>query len=313
MTRRASGAALITAMLTVALVASLAASALWQQWRSVEVETAERTRMQFSWVLNGALDWARLILREAAKSGAVDHLSQPWAVPLQEARLSSFLAVDKSQPDEVLDAFLSGAISDEQGLLNVNNLVLAGARSDPDYASFQRLFAYLGLPQQQLDGLLQAVLDQQSARSAGAPLQPVWPEQLVWLGLPQRSVQLLLPFVTILPQRSPLNLNTAPAEVLYASLPGVSLAQARALVLQRQRAHFDSVQAGIAAAGLQAAALKTDAYSVGSRYFRVRGRLRIGGQVVQEISLLERTGIDVRVLWRRRTADPVQGLVAPLQ
>ncbi|MEY2953604.1 MAG: hypothetical protein RLZZ401_1691, partial [Pseudomonadota bacterium] len=34
------GAALLAAMLTVTLVASLASAALWQQWRSVEVEAA---------------------------------------------------------------------------------------------------------------------------------------------------------------------------------------------------------------------------------------------------------------------------------
>ena len=32
-----SGAALLTAMITVALVATLAAGALWRQWRGVEV------------------------------------------------------------------------------------------------------------------------------------------------------------------------------------------------------------------------------------------------------------------------------------
>ena len=52
---RQTGAALLAAMLTVALVASMAAAALWQQWRSVEVETAERARVQSLWVLTGAL------------------------------------------------------------------------------------------------------------------------------------------------------------------------------------------------------------------------------------------------------------------
>jgi general secretion pathway protein K len=79
--RRQRGAALLTAMLTVVLVASMAAAALWQQWRSVEVETAERTRTQSLWILTGALDWARLILREDARSGGADHLGEPWAVP----------------------------------------------------------------------------------------------------------------------------------------------------------------------------------------------------------------------------------------
>jgi general secretion pathway protein K len=90
------GAALLTAMLTVALVASMAAAALWQQWRGVEVEVAERTRSQSLWVLTGALDWARLILREDARAGGADHLGEPWAVPLEEARLSTFLATDKA-------------------------------------------------------------------------------------------------------------------------------------------------------------------------------------------------------------------------
>ena len=92
---RQAGAALLAAMLTVALVAAFAAAALWQQWRAVEIEAAERARLQSAWILTGALDWARLILREDARSGGADHLAEPWAVPLQEARLSTFLAANE--------------------------------------------------------------------------------------------------------------------------------------------------------------------------------------------------------------------------
>ena len=139
------GAALLAAMLTVALVATFAASALWQQWRSTEVEAAERARVQSAWVLTGALDWARLVLREDASSGSVvDHLGEPWAVPLQEARLSSFLAADHNvmtdSGPEVMEAFLSGQIIDLQSLLNVSNLVANGTVSDPDLRGFARLF-----------------------------------------------------------------------------------------------------------------------------------------------------------------------------
>ena len=41
---RQCGAALLAAMLTVTLVATLASAAMWQQWRSTEVEAAERAR-----------------------------------------------------------------------------------------------------------------------------------------------------------------------------------------------------------------------------------------------------------------------------
>ena len=76
-----SGAALLTAMITVALVATLAAGALWRQWRGVEVEAAERARVQSAWLLSGALDWSRLILagdlredRQRAGEPPTDHL-----------------------------------------------------------------------------------------------------------------------------------------------------------------------------------------------------------------------------------------------
>ena len=39
------GAALLAAMLTVTLVATLAAAAAWQQWREIEVERSERVRV----------------------------------------------------------------------------------------------------------------------------------------------------------------------------------------------------------------------------------------------------------------------------
>lgn len=46
-----AGAALLAAMLTVTLVATFAAAAMWQQWRAIEVETAERARIQSAWIL----------------------------------------------------------------------------------------------------------------------------------------------------------------------------------------------------------------------------------------------------------------------
>src|ERR1700712_5478107 len=98
---RQHGAALLAAMLTVTLVATLAAGAMWQQWRGAEVEAAHRSRVQSSWILAGVLDWARLILREDFQAGNIDHLAEPWAVPLQEARLSTFLAAD---PNNTMDS-----------------------------------------------------------------------------------------------------------------------------------------------------------------------------------------------------------------
>ncbi|MDP3135008.1 MAG: type II secretion system minor pseudopilin GspK [Burkholderiaceae bacterium] len=310
--RTQRGAALLMAMLTVALVASFAAAALWQQWRGIEVESAERGRVQSGWVLTGALDWSRLILREDARTGGADHLAEPWAVPLEEARLSTFLAAEQgaagSGADDARDAFLSGRIADMQSRLNVANLIEAGRISAPDLRAFARLFEQLGLPPQQLSAFtenLRFASDTSADNRSGgmAALMPQQIEQLVWLGLPPESVARIAPFVTLLPQRTPLNINTAQAEVIQASVPGLDMSEAQRLVAARQSAPFRSVADADQLLG-GTGKLAEGTFSVASRFFEVRGRLRLDGNVVEERSLVQRDGLDVKTLWRRRGVVP---------
>jgi general secretion pathway protein K len=298
--KRQRGAALLAAMLTVTLVATFAAAALWQQWRSTEVEAAERARVQSAWILTGALDWARLLLREDGITGGPDHLGEPWAVPLQEARLSSFLAADSNAnahvdtgPD-MLEAFLSGTIVDMQSMLNVNMLVSDQAVvSDIDLLSFKRLFELLGLPPAQLDRLvenLRLALDTTGAgRSSGnAPLLPQRVEELVWLGLPASTVAALQPYVTVLPARTgtPVNLNTAPAEVIYASVKELSLADAQRLVAARERTPFRSLTEAQQVLGTSS--IEQSHVGIATTYFEVRARLRLDQLVTEERSVVRR-------------------------
>ena len=309
------GAALLAAMLTVTLVASLAAAALWNQWRNIEVEVAERSRLQASWVLTGALDWARLILREDSRSGGADHLAEPWAIPLEEARLSTFLSADKSTTvdtdDTMLQAFLSGGISDIQARMNVQNLVDGTKLSGPALAAFGKLYDQLGLPPAELalvaDKLLLALEAAQassttSATSATAttapPLMPQRVNQLVWLGMSARSLEALRPHISLLPVRTPVNLNTASAVVLYASIPGLDMAQAQRLVSSRQLSHFRTLADAGKIVGDNKIQLSEAQFSVNSRFFEVRGRLRLDQSVVQETSVVQRDALDVKTLWR---------------
>ena len=309
---RQRGAALLAAMLTVTLVATFAAAALWQQWRGVELETAERNRVQAAWILLGALDWSRLILREDGLNGGPDHLAEPWAIALQEARLSTFLAAGGNNASldpsyDTRDAFLSGQVLDAQARLNAANLVVDGKVSASAVASFARLFALLGL-QAEMATELAAQMQKAQASSAGesAPLMPRRMEDLVWLGLPQAVVPLLAPYVTLLPTTTPVNLNTASAEVLYASGATTDLADAQRLVSARQKTHFKNVSDASKLLGSGDNSLSTVNFSIGSRFFEVRGRLRLDQTTVEERSLLQRDGRAVRTLWRER--GTVQGL-----
>ena len=333
---QSQGAALLLAMLTVTLVATLAASALWQQWRGIEVESAERSRLQASWVLVGALDWARLILLEDARSGSVDHLGEPWAIALQEARLSTFLAADKTttldKEDTLPQAFLSGVITDQQSRLNVFNLVDSGKLSESSMRAFGKLFEVLGLAPTELNALannlrLASSVNVSGANASGsnassgvnvasdditkqAPLPPQRVDQLVWLGLSHSSLEVLRPYITLLPVRTPVNINTASATVLYASIPALDMAQAQRLVSARQNSHF-AVLADAAKVLGGALQLDSSDQSVSTRFFEVLGRFRQGQAVTQERSTVQRDGLAVKVLWRDHATPAREG--RPLQ
>jgi general secretion pathway protein K len=288
----------------------------------VEVETAERARVQSAWILTGALDWARLLLREDSYGkGAtqVDHLGEPWAVPLQEARLSSFLAADKNNTStdygpEMMDAFLSGQIIDLQSMMNLNNLIV-GAKVDPHrLEAFARLFEILGLPQSELTKLHENL---RFAIAAGlvtpsppqAPLQPKRVSELVWLGLKPSTISALEPYVTIIARTdTPLNLNTASPEAI-AAVCGINLADAQRMVQIRSAGNyfrswedFESHLSGPVPYNPAEDYLR----DVKSEFFEVHARLRLDKLVVEERSVLERIGVDrVRVVSRERGAgDP---------
>lgn len=312
--RRERGAALLAAMLTVTLVATLAATALWQQWRSVEVEAAERARVQSAWLLTGALDWARLILRQDANAGGADHLAEPWAVPLQEARLSTFLSTDSSTADADRDAFLSGQITDLQGRMNLTNLIEDGKVSIPASQALARLFDQLGLPATDLTQLtLQLLAASQVVKPGEAPNQqsPLMPrtvDQLAWFGLSKATVNALKPFVTFLPERTPLNINTASAEVIQATVPGVEMAEATRLVGARERAHFATLADAARLVPAIGDSGVGNLLAVNSRFFEVRGRVRLDQAVVEEVSVVQRDGLTVRTLMRSREPAPAPAL-----
>jgi general secretion pathway protein K len=301
MKRHQRGGALLLAMLILTLVASVAAGMVWQQYRAIQVEAAERARTQAAWILLGALDWARLILREDARTGGVDHLGEPWAVPLAEARLSSFLAADRDNAvfaeDEGLQAFLSGQISDAQARFNLRHLVDDEGKLEPTQVmALQRLCEAAGAPSDAArlaEGLRAAW-----AGEAGALLAPDDVGELQRFGFDAAAIERLRGWIVLLPQRTPLNLNTAAREVIAAVVEGMDLSSAERIVSTRARTPFRSLAE--VQALLPGVQLDPNRVGVASRYFEVEGRLRLEERVLEERSLVERRQLDMIPLTRQR-------------
>ncbi len=319
--RAQRGAALLLAMLILSLVATLAAAMVWQQWRAVQVESAERARTQATWILAGALDWARLILREDGRSAAVDHLGEPWAVPLAEARLSSFLAADREvASDDGPEAFLSGAIVDAQARFNLNNLINGGLVVPAQYEAFKRLLDTVGVSSAVAETVTLALRDAGAGQAASGPssggsapsgldavprnpnppLQPRRMDQLRWLGLDADTLGRLQGLVDLLPPGGTVNLNTAPREVLAAVIDKLDLAGAQRLIQARERNPFKRIDDANAVLGAGFDLSSNPLVGINSNLFEVRGRLRIGDRVLEERSLVQRKGADVIVLSRER-------------
>lgn len=308
---RQRGAALLTALLLVTLVASLAAAMIWRQYRAVQIESADRARAQSAWILQGALDWARLILREDARANqreAVDHLGEVWAVPLAEARLSTFLAAEqdgkKGPGDDDAggpEAFLSGQLSDAQALYNLRNLTVGEQVPVAELRTLQRLCDSAGVPSNTAQ-----TLAKQLRAAAGlvedkrqAPLMPQTLDELTWLGLTPDVVKRLKPFVTLLPQRTAVNVNTAPREVIAALFEGMDLGSAERIVRDRVNQPLKS-QDDIKRYLPPGVSTDDNRAAVASAYFFITGTLRLDERVLQERSLVWRNGLEMRVVARER-------------
>ena len=240
-----SGTAIITALLVVLLAASVAAFLLAQQSHALTRTARATERAQAMLFTQPLLQWARVSLFEFQKNNKSVDLTQRWAQPIG------------AQPIE--GAIATGFFRDETGRFNVNNLVSDDGRQSPaDIAVFKRLLENLGLNPELAYAIADWVdSDDETSFPGGA-------EDLTYLALPQpyrtanrRMLQIeelysvkgidvatlakLKPFITALPTRSKININTAPQEVLAAALPELGKAALDELLSRRMTQPFKSL------------------------------------------------------------------------
>jgi general secretion pathway protein K len=95
-------------------------------------------------------------------------------------------------------------------------------------------------------------------------------------GFTPETIARLRPFVTVLPTTSAVNMNTAPAEVVAAVIPGMSLSNAQAFVARRETVFFHNVgdvQLALQGVGVAQLAIDPSTLDVNSSYFLIHGRV----------------------------------------
>ncbi|ASC68206.1 general secretion pathway protein GspK [Achromobacter denitrificans] len=275
--RRERGAAVVSALIIVAIVAALSASLFQRQTASTRRVENELARVQARAMLAGGIDWARLILRDHGRREPVTRGDQIWATPILDTRIE--------RPGDERVAVFSGRIQDEQGKYNLYNLATNGVPQPEQEQVLRRLLSTLQLPDTlaaQFIGVISAAQPpapaanspgspsanppagtpgQASAAAARAPLPRGVDEIAALLALDPQARAELRRTMTVLPLATPVNVNTAPAEVLAALVPGMSLSQARSLAGERDRGNWFN-NAGDFANRLAGTGIKTPAPAV---------------------------------------------------
>ena len=138
----------------------------------------------------------------------------------------------------------------------------------------------------------------------GTPIKFLEVEDLLAVrGFTPEMLEKLRPYVIVLPERTPINVNTAPAEVLAAVIPNFSLSEANALLARRRNVPWDDIAKF--QTDIPGRTLVPDSVSVKSSWFLVNSRIRLDRATLNAQSLIQRSanpigGGAVKVVWVRQ-------------
>jgi general secretion pathway protein K len=311
--RRQRGVALITSVMIVAIAAAVAAKIAFahQIWFRQMENVGDRGATDL--LRRGALHWASVALLEDAAKNSTDHLGEPWAQGLPTLPVEG--------------GAIHVAVEDAQGRFNLNNLVQNNQPSQPDVTVFKNLLTLL-----KLDPLLaNAVIDWIDAddavtspggaedvdyltlktpyRAANQPFTSVDELRMVH-GFDEKTVQTLLPYVTVLPvgTRTTINVNTAPAPVL-AALASLDLAWAQRVADNRVSKPMNNIgdMTPLLPSGTQ---LPSGLASVKTDFFLITLDTSIGRHQRRTVALMQRAGTVTNWIWFK--PEPLVDAVGPV-
>lgn len=304
--QRQRGVALVTAMLAVATVTVLAVEMTTQQHRDVRRTQNLLARDQAYTYALAAERWALAMLIEDRRGSGdnVDHPGEPWAQVLT--------------PPPFQGARMRLRLEDLQGRFNMNNLVAEpGVDDESAMARFSRLLAVRAVD----PAFVPATADwidfatrirfpggagddwysrlDPPYRAANRPM--VSPSELRLVrDVGDEEWRRVAPYVTALPEPTPVNVNTASVPVLRSLAPGMSAEAAQGVVDDRPDDGWQSVGAFLAHPGFAGEGIDPATLTVGSRYFVLHSEIDMGRVTIRSESVIHRSGERGQVILRRQ-------------
>lgn len=301
-----AGAALIMALLTMTLVAGVAAMVLKDYGMAVESVSGRRDQAQARLLARGAIDWARNVLAADAKTSSVDHYGELWATRVPAT--------------PVEEGEVGGELDDLSGRFDLNGVTRTRGADSEQVAALSRLLTEVGVPPSQAASLTESLVAWSAANAAqtvqtgeakagdagimgagkalGASLVDL--DELKQVsGYSADLVTLMRPHVEAFPAKTPLNVNTASAEVFAAVLPGLGIDQARIVVAQRQVIPFKDVEDFRSRLPHGVSTPDTARFSVKGRFFLASVRAKFGQSTTRMQALLDRQKVWPDIVWQK--------------
>jgi general secretion pathway protein K len=291
------GLALIVAMLIAALAAAVAVSVATAQSQWLAQVEHRRDQVEAQSIALAGIAGARAIV--AADAPGIDYPGEPWALPLPAT--------------PVENGAVEGRIVDAQSMLNVNMLASL-QHGTQEHLRFARLFAALGIPAATLASITDWVDADEVSQPNGA--EDAWyaaeaapslaangpatriEEVSTVRGMTLPAMTRIAPFVTALPEDTPVNVNTAPPQVLAALLDGIEPDALASLVAYRNAHPFASPEDFRGRLPASVAIIDPDLVAVNTRYFLVSVRARQGETTAQARALIRRDAGSSSVVWQ---------------
>lgn len=268
MIRQERGVALILVLVIVAMATVLASGYLSRQQLDIQRAGFQIFSDQGYFYALAAEEWAKVVLENDYNDKRVDSLDEDWAIELP------FI--------EIEGGALSAKLTDMQGRLNVNNLVVEGKQNALSAARLQHLFTSQKAPA----GLLEALQDwldgDQDATGFNGAEDDYYTRLATPYLAPNRAIAdvselrllrgmtdelylALAPLSSALPVGTALNVNTAAPAVLESL--GLPDGLAASAVDLRDRDAFKSGADFLARLGLNEAEFSKDGLAAYSSYF----------------------------------------------
>ena len=317
------GVALLTTLLVVAMATIIAVNITdRQQYDIRRMENVLFSIQAQNYALGGE-SWAKSLLardlKDDNKNGGTDNLFEDWAQPLPVTFIEG--------------GTIAGRINDLQGRFNLNNLYIANrddlneVNQQQEYViMFKRLLGILDIQEPITPAIVdwvdadtdvtfpggaedEAYLSRElSYRAANRRMSSI-SELLLVEGVTYEIYEKLRPFISVMPEKTTINVNTAEAEIIAALSSQLNPAEGATIVEDRTEAFKDiddffDATSGLATDQNQYQLEVTPLISVTSQYFQINASVQIDNINSKLTSSLKRhTDYRIEVISRSPGVD----------